>query len=291
MSFDFAKYFRCMLTLISPELNTKVLYFVKFRKKLNIKNPKKFNEKLLKLRLENYNNNPLVKKCSDKYAVRQYVEEKGCADTLVKLIGAFDNFEDVDWDKLPNEFAMKLNVGCGYNYFCKDKSSICKEDIIPIVEKWFKKNPWMGYAEMQYKDVPKKLIFEELLHGKNNDAPEDYKVYCFHGKPIAVLYMSGRFSKEIDAFFFDEKWNFLGVPKKYAHISFDSDFIPPKPQSLNVMIETAQKLSSGFPFVRVDFYDCDGKAVFGEMTFSPAGGFSASEIEIDGKNMTEFLNV
>ena len=113
-----------LLTIISPTLNTKVRYKKAFHKKLNLKNPTTFNEKLLWLKLKNYIKNPLVIQCADKYAVRDYIKDCGYEDSLNELIGAWEKPSDIPWNELPEQFVLKWNFGAGMNIICKDKSKL-----------------------------------------------------------------------------------------------------------------------------------------------------------------------
>ena len=183
---------------------------------------------------------------------------------------------------------MKLNYACGYNIICEDKSELDKAQTVEKLNYWIKQKPWLGYAELQYKDVQVKILVEKFLEGKDGLFPEDYKVYCFNGTPKAILYMTGRYSDSMRVGFFDTDWKYIGQPHKH-YLGFDNDSMPPKPASLETMLKAAQDLSKPFPFVRVDFYDLDGQAVFGEMTFSPAGGFDVSEIDVHGESMGDLL--
>lgn len=287
---DFARCLRSLLTLISPRLNAKVVYAFKKHKLMNWKNPTDFTEKLVKLRIENYNNNQLVKECADKYAVRTHVINAGYQSLLNDLIATYEKPEDIEWEVLPDRFALKLNYACGYNIICKDKNKLDKAGSINKLNNWMKQKPWLGYAEMQYKDVPIKILVEKFLEGKDGLFPEDYKLYCFNGEPKAILCMSGRYSDSMRVGFFDTDWKYIGKPRK-NYLGFDENNMPSKPESLEVMLKAAADLSKPFPFVRVDFYDLDGKAIFGEMTFSPAGGFDVSEIDVHGVNMGDMLRI
>ena len=151
----------------------------------------------------------------------------------------------------------------------------------------------LGYAEMQYKDVNKKILVEKFLSTNTGSLPPDYKLYCFNGKCKAILYIADRDKHEHKAAFFDTAWNYLGLPYKEGkpaqYIEFDP--LPKAPEALSSMITVAEDLAREFPFVRVDFYDVDGKAIFGEMTFTPAGGHDVSEIDIDGVTMGQMLQI
>lgn len=284
-----AHLFRSALTCISPVLNTKVTYFMKFKKKLDLKNPKDLREKILWLKLRDYETNALVRQCADKYAVRSYIEEKGCPEILVPLIASYDSVDEIDWNALPESFAMKWNFGCGFNIICPDKSKLDIPQTVEKMKKWGKTRYHLGHSEMQYKDVPKKIIVEQYLKPKSGNLPEDYKVYCFHGKPLAILFMAGRHTENMQAVFMDPQWQLLGSTGKAKYK--DVADLPGKPAALDKMLEYAQKLSEPFEFVRADFYEIDGQVYFGELTFTPAGGFDVSQCKIDGKPMGEFLQI
>lgn len=287
-----SKIFRYSMTLISPELNTRVCYRIKTGKKLNTTNPSDFKEKLVKLKLEVYDHSDLVKECSDKYAVRNYIRKNlgnsDCDSVLNNLIAVYDTVDEIDWDSLPNQFAMKWNFGCGFNLIVKDKTKLDVEDSKKKLKKWGKTKYYLGYAEMQYKGVEKKIIVEKYLAKSDGSLPEDYKLYCFNGKCRAILYITGRGEKEIVGFF-DEKWEYLGGTGKAEYEECTE--LPAKPKSLEQMIKVAEILAKPFPFVRVDFYDVNGDAIFGEMTFTPASGTRAAETIVHGKTMGELLEI
>lgn len=197
------------------------------------------------------------------------------------MIAAYDKPEDIEWDVLPDRFALKLNYANSYNVICTDKSGVDKQAVVRKLNAWIKEKPWLGYAELQYKNVPIKVIVEKFLEGKDGLFPEDYRIYCFNGEPKVILYMSGRYLDTMRVGFFDTNWHHIGKPNK-QYKAFEEHNLPHKPESLHTMLKAAKELSKPFPFVRMDFYDLDGEAIFGEMTFSPAGGFDVADIEYDG---------
>lgn len=142
-------------------------------------------------------------------------------------------------------------------------------------------------------DTLPRLLVEKYLKPANGPLPPDYKLYCFHGKCRAILYIVDRNQSVHPGAFFDTDWNYLGVPQNENHVSHYCAFscLPSRPKSLQVMIEASEALSDGFPFVCCDFYEIDGKAVFGEMTFTPAGGYDVSQIDIHGKRMADYLTI
>lgn len=272
-----AKYFREILTYISPELNTKICYRIKFGKKLNLNDPKTLNEKILWLKLNKYMNDPIVKKCADKYRVREYVESLGCKEILNELIKVYDSPYEISWDELPEMFAMKLNVGCGANLICSDKNKLNLNKVLYEVKKWFEEKFYAGYSEMQYKGSKYKIIVEKYLGTKEN-LPEDYKFMCINGKAEYVMICLNRGStKKTKYCLYDREWNWH---------KFDTSCVTDpglkKPKLVNKAFEYADKLSSKFPFVRTDLYIVDDKIYFGELTFTPCGGMDNSILpEVD----------
>lgn len=274
-------------TLISPTLNTKMRYRAVFKRRLNLKDPQTFNEKLLWLKLYRYRRDPLVIQCSDKYLVRDYITQCGYADTLNELIGAWDNAADIPWDELPDRFALKWNFGAGMNIICKDKSAWNRDDVVRQMNIWKRNKCWLGHSEMHYKYIPKKIICETYLEFDGEESVPDYKVYCFHGEPQAIFVMRGRGGETMRTEFFDTEWNRLENSKKFAQ----TDTVTEKPACLARLLDISRDLAKPFPFVRCDFYVIGERIYFGELTFTPAGGMYTSQTTIDGKGMEEYLHL
>ncbi|MBR4531213.1 glycosyl transferase [bacterium] len=265
-----ANIFRCGLTLISPKLNTMACYKAKFNKKLDLNNPQTLNEKNLWLKFNTYWNNPLVKQCADKYLVREYVEKAGCPEILNQLEASFKNPEDLAFDELPDKFALKLNIGCGYNYIVSDKTKENRSDLVKHMQKWMKKAKtcYLGYSEMQYKGVEPRFLVEHFLGDENGNLPEDYKFYCLNGKCEMIMFCKDRHADGHGAkyFFMDTDWNML------ANVFNDPNIIVEKPENFKKAIQYAEMLSKPFPYVRVDLYIVGSSIYFGELTFTPAAG-------------------
>ncbi len=274
----FSRWFKQTLTKISPKLNTKVIYFFKFKKRLNLKNPQTLDEKIQYLKFHDYYKNPLVTQCADKYAVRDYVKQCGCEEILNELYYAWDSVEEVEWDKLPNQFVIKWNFGCGQNLICYDKSKLDIEDTKRKLKEWYKLRDtfYLTYSEMQYKGIPPKLICEKLIETEDGGLPVDYKLYCFHGRPDCVMTCVDRASGHASYYFLDEDWKLKRINKKGKNAP--EGFSIPKPQNADLLFEYARKLSKSFPFVRADFYLEKGKITFGELTFTPGGGFDTNRL-------------
>lgn len=267
LTIRFSSWIRFLLTIISPKLNSYVVYRFKFKKNLNLREPKDFNEKINWLKLYSYNKNPIVRACSDKVAVREYVAKCGCSETLNEVIGIYDSVDDIDWDKLPSKFVLKCNHGCGCNIVCADKNDLNIQDVTRVLENWQRNSYHLAYAEMQYRTNSRKILCERYLEPEVGLLPIDYKIYCFNGIPKLILVCTEREIK-VKFNFFDLDWNILDIGKSPA------DKFVPKPKCLDKMVEYARILSGDFPFVRVDFYEYQGKPIFGELTFTPAAGIA-----------------
>ena len=269
---------------ISPYLNSQIRYYRSYGTFANIKNPSTFAEKIIWLKLYAYANDKTVEICSDKFGVRDYVASRGYGEILNELIAVYKTPEEINFDSLPRKFVLKWNFGSGYNYLCPDKEKINKDNMLKTMKEWGSKEYWRIYGEKQYKSVEKKIVCEKYLG--DEEKLLDYKIYCFHGIPKAILIIK-RNDSIAKAIFKDTNWKTIQADF-CRYIEMD-DLDPPK--SLDEMIDAARALSKGFPFVRVDFYDVDGKAVFGEMTFTPMGGIRPSETRLSVMNMGAMINV
>ena len=286
---DFAQLFRCALTIVSPELNTRVCYRVKFGRPINLSTPNTLDEKILKLKLEEYGKSKLVKECADKYRVRNYVRRIGCEEILIPLLDSFDKVEEIDWDKLPDKFAMKWNFGCGYNIICSDKSKLDKKEVLKTMKRWGRSNYYLGYSEIQYKNVKKKILIESFLDDNSGKNPADYKIYCFNGKPYCVMLCMDRENDHAKYYFFDRDWNFLRINKN--GLEAPEDFTIVKPRGIEEAFQYAEKLCAPFKFVRVDLYIIYGKVFFGELTFTPSGGMDSSRLPETDLMFGEMLQI
>ena len=255
----------CFLTFVSPTLSSKVIYRIHTHKKLDLKNPKLFNEKLMYLKLHDYKNNPLVIECSDKLKVRDYVTKCGLGHLLNKVYGVYDDARDIDFDSLPSKFALKCNHGCGFNIICTDKDKLDKEKTIKTLNKWKKTKFGYNTCEPHYFKIKPRIYAEEYIASNDGIMPNDYKIYCFNGEPKIVLVCSER-EHDLKLTFFDLEWHELN----YGTARFKTKKKIKKPQNLDKRIEYAKILSKPFKFVRVDFYDNFDKVLFGELTFTPA---------------------
>ena len=280
---------RSVLTLISPKLNTMVCYRVKFKRKLDLVHPVTLNDKILWLKFNTYWNNPIIKQCADKLRVREYLTEHGYGYLLNELIGVYYKVDEIDWASLPDRFAIKLNVGCGCNIIVSDKSKLDINKTKTKMKKWLKSNYWLGWSEMQYKDVKPCILIEKYLGGDSGELPEDYKFYCFNGKAKYVMVCVDReIGKHAAFYYFDRNWSMMPYSADYFA---NPDRIIPRPPLIDEAFEVAEKLSHEFPFVRTDLYVVDGKVIFGELTFTPSAGLDQSRLPETDRILGEQLEL
>ena len=275
-----------------PFLRAKIAYQIAYGKKCNLKNPQTFSEKMLWLSLHTYRNNPLVLALCDKYKVRRYVAEKAGKEFLNEVYCVFAKLEDISYDKLPDSFALKISQGCTTNLFCKDKKELTREALTQLLATWGQKQylydkMMADIGGVTVDKLDKCYICEKYLTQNGHLSPTDYKIYCFNGEPTAILVISDRFEHKT-GLFMSTDWNVLS--KLSAPYRAPAQ-IYEKPKSFKQMLQAARQLSKGFPFVRVDMYDIDGKAIFGEMTFFPNGCISMQETTVNGKTMGELLDI
>ena len=283
--------FMSLLTSISPIFSSKFYYKIKVHKKLNLKNPKTFNEKLMWLKLIKYENDDLIIQCADKYSVRDYIKKCGCEELLNDLICVYNNPKEIDFDKLPNKFVLKINNAAGYNIICHDKDKLNKKYTLKTIKKWWNKPYWKFHAELQYKPIKQKIICEKYLDSKDENAIEDYKIYCFNGKPLFCMICIDRNNGKAKYYFMDKNWKLMRINP--AGIEAPDNFELYKPKCIDKMYDYAEKLSKPFKFVRVDFYDYNDKPIFGELTFTPcscADGNYTDEAQLEFGNLIDLDN-
>lgn len=234
---------------------------------LNLDNPQTFNEKIQWLKL--YDSTPIKTKLADKYLVRDWIKEKIGEEYLIPLLGVWDNFDDLDFDKLPDKFVLKCNHGSGMNIIVKNKSEFDKDSARKQINKWMNIDLSFYGFEMHYSDIPRKIIAEKYLETSDNDL-QDYKFLCFNGEVKYIWVDKDRYTDH-KRNLYDTNWELQS--SKISEGRIYKNFSPcDKPANYDKMFEFAELLSKGFAFVRVDFYEHEGKLYFGEMTFTSANG-------------------
>lgn len=233
--------------------------------KLNWDDLQTYTEKMQWAKL--YDKNPLKAVLTDKYLVREWVEKTIGGEYLIPLLGVWDRFDDIDFSVLPDRFVLKTNHGSGTNLIVKDKSKLN----LKRAKRMFDDFMSIDYAynsdfEMHYTDIKPKIIAEKYMETSTGELP-DYKFLCFDGRPYYCWVDSGRFTNHTRNIY-DLDWNLQPWGQCYPI----SEVSIKKPVQFETMVKLAQRLSEGFPHVRVDFYNIDGNIYFGEMTFTNASG-------------------
>lgn len=260
---------------IPDKMYLHIKYYCRMGKRLNLKNPQTFNEKLQWLKL--YGRRPIDTTLSDKYAVKEYISKTIGPQYVIPLLGVWDKFEDIDFDQLPNQFVLKCTHDSGGVVICKDKTSFNIESAKIVINRGMKHNFYVYSRERAYRDIPRRIIAEEYREDAKTKELRDYKFFCFDGEPKALFIASDR---QIDG----EETKFDFFDMDYNHLPFtnghpNAKILPERPQCFEEMKALAAKLSEGIPHVRVDFYEVNGQVYFGEMTYSHWGGMTPFEPE------------
>ena len=187
-------------------------------------------------------------------------------------LGVWDRFEDIPFEKLPDRFVLKATHGSHYIYLCKDKSSLDIGKLKKIVNGWLREDFSQKFREIQYRDIPPRVIAEQYFEDDTGELT-DYKIHCIGGRPQFIELVQYRNSHMTDDIL-DLDWNLLPITCVGYPYSGDK-FNTPKPAKLAELLTVAQKLAADFPLVRVDLYLVGDHIYFGELTFTPGGGFEA----------------
>lgn len=258
-----------VLSKISFKAWNVFMYLISYRRFPDLKKPKLFSEKMTWLLLNKYKNDPLVAKCADKVAVRDYIASKGYEYILNEIYGIWDDASKIEWEKLPEKFVLKCNHASGLNFICKDKSKINVSEVINLLNKWLHVEYWKRGAEIFYKNIPKRIICEKYIETSDGKPPKDYKFFCSKGKVKFLFVASDRYNNQTKFNFFTPDWTPIDVIDK-EHPPYKGEIS--KPDNLSEMIRIAEDLSTPWELVRIDFYNENNKIIFGEITFMHHGG-------------------
>jgi len=253
--------------LLPDKTYLKIKYYLKMDKKLNIETPKTNNEKLQWLKL--YDRKPEYTNMVDKYEVRKYIAEKIGEEYLIPLLGVWDKFEDIDFERLPNQFVLKPNHTSGNVFICKDKSKVNYEELKKEVCSWLKREYYWIHREWPYKNIKPRIICEKYLVDESETELKDYKFLCFNGEVKCSFVCLNRNSTGLNVDFYDMDWRPMPFERHYPN----SGTVTHKPKNYDKMIKFSKLLSKDIIFVRVDFYEANGRLYFGELTFFPGSGF------------------
>lgn len=255
--------------IIPDKLYLMIRYSMTFHKKLDLKNPITYNEKLQWMKL--YDRNMLYKKIVDKYEVKKYIADQIGNEFIIPTLGLWDKYEDIDFKHLPDQFVLKCTHDSNSVLICRNKDKFDSEAAEKHFAKCLKHSEFYGGREWAYKDVKSRIIAEPYMEDDSGTGLKDYKFFCFDGKVKALFIATDRGAPGTDVKFdfYDE--NFIHLPFKHGHEN--AKVMPEKPQYFEKMKELAEKLSKGFRHVRIDLYNVNGQIYFGEMTFYHHCGF------------------
>ena len=285
----YKKYFTVegLYTCILPDkIYLKKLYKARTGKKLNLRNPQTFNEKINWLKL--YDRRPEYTVMVDKYLAREYISERIGEEYLVPLLGVWDSPEKIDFDALPNKFVLKCNHDNGV-IICNDKGKLDIEKVKKELAYRLERNYYKKLREWPYKKVPRKIICEKFMENANGEKCLEYKVFCFNGVPRYIFVISNRLSAEkttIDVY--DELWNYVELRRKDSISAGD---IFEKPGCYESLIKLSKQLSNNTLYLRVDFNFWNDRLYFGELTNYDMGGFGVYQPEVWDYKLGELIDL
>ncbi|MBR5093673.1 MAG: carbonic anhydrase [Oscillospiraceae bacterium] len=260
-----------MLRFVPDRPMIRLQYRIKTGRKLDLEHPQRFTEKLQWYKL--YYRDPLMKRCVNKFAVRDYVERKGLGDILVPLYGHWSRPEDIDLDALPERFVLKKQHGGGGHdvIICTDKSKLDKEKLAQQLAIRSETVPAGGGGrEWAYWEIETGIVAEELLEDDRHPEAgvDDYKFFCYSGRAEYLVVDTDRYIGH-KRNFYDRDWQDLHIISDCPPCDREIE----RPKNFARMLEVAEQLSADFPFVRVDLYNISGRIFFGELTFYPWSGY------------------
>ena len=279
--YDFWAHALNRLVYVLPD---KWYLFFRFKNRVgywpHLNHPRTFNEKLqwLKLNDRHAEYTQMVDKIDAKKYVASIIGDK----YIIPTLGVWNSVDEIEWDKLPNQFVIKVSSDSGGIVVCKDKQTLDIEKAKEKLTNGWGKNYYVHNKEYPYRDLTPRIIAEEYKEDESGYELRDYKIFCFNGEPKILFVASDRQNAGEDTKFdfFDLNWNHLpftnGHPNSKEHIA--------KPKNFEEMLEIAKKLSVGIPQVRIDLYNCNGQIYFGEITFFHWSGMTAFDpVEWDFK--------
>lgn len=277
--------FVSLCSMMPDEMYLRMIYRIRTGKKLNLKNPRSFNEKIqwLKLHGDNASKTVLV----DKYSVRQYIASKIGEEYLIPLLGIYNNAEEINVEQLPKEFVIKCTHDSGSVILYRGGG--ITPELKKQLNRALKRKYYLASREYYYKGVRPRIIIEKMMKNEDGSGLIDYKFYCFHGEP-KFLYVSSDLHDHSQAHisFYNMDLSDAAFQRKdYKHF----DHLPKIPKNYDKMVKMAKDLSKDFPFVRVDLYEINEKIYFSEMTFSPCGGMMPFEPQQYDEILGSYINL
>lgn len=260
---------RNLLFWMSDEQILSKKYEYCFHQKPNLKSPKTYNEKLQWLKL--FDRRRVYTDMVDKYEAKRFIADRIGEQYIIPTLGVWDRFEEIDFEKLPDQFVLKCTHDSGGLVICRDKSKFDIAAAKEKIKKSLKRNYYYVGREWPYKDVKPRILAEQYMQDETDGELRDYKFFTFSGVPRVVYITQGRSAAgQTTADFFDMDFNHLDL--KMDHDNAEN--MPHPPVHFQLMKELAALLSNGVPQLRVDFYEVNGRVYVGELTFFHCGGMA-----------------
>lgn len=270
-------------------LYLRIVYRVLIGKRLHLRNPQSYNEKLQWLKL--YDHNPLYTTMVDKYAVKKYVADIIGEEYIIPTLGVWDRPEDIDFSSLPGRFVLKTTFGGGGRdvVICKDKSSLDIAGTIDYLKGFMKQDVYRYLKEWPSKNIPRRIIAEKYMEEHGRPSLTDYKVMCFNGVARLIELHNGRYTDNHTQDFYDRDWNLSGITQgSYGEAS---KTLAERPSKLGEMIALSETLAKGIPHIRVDWYLIDDQLYFGELTFFDGSGLGPWDKDEDDLLMGSWIQL
>ena len=250
--------------------------------KLDLDNPKTYNEKLQWLKL--YNRNPLYTKMVDKIEAKDFVANIIGKKYIIPTLAVYEKAEDIDFNALPDSFVLKCSHDSGGIVICQDKSKLDKAAAIKKLKKGLKTNYYYQNREWPYKNVKPRIIAEQYMTDDGQEL-KDYKVFTFGGEPKIIEIDYNRFQGHLRNLY-DTDWKKIDATIKYPS---DPERTFDKPIVLEELLELSRKLSAGTPHLRTDFYIVNNNIFFGELTFFHESGMAPFDPEQFGMVLGDWI--
>ena len=270
---------------MNDELYLKIAYRIKMGEKLHLNPPVTFNEKLQWLKL--HDRRPEYTTMVDKYEAKKWVAERIGEEYIIPTLGVWNHFDEIDFDKLPNQFVLKCTHDSGGLVICRDKEKLDKKAARKKLENCLKHNFFWGQREWPYKNVKPRIIAEKYMEDSATSELKDYKFYSFRGVIKAMFIATARQKGQTKADYFDMEFKPLPFTWGYPH----AKVLPKKPQNFDEMVKIAEILTKDIPQARADFYEVNGKTYFGEITFFDGSGMERFHPESWDKTFGEWLKL
>lgn len=253
---------------IADDIYLRCLWRSTMGTELDLSNPRSFNEKLQWLKI--YDRKPEYTIMVDKYAVKKYVADRIGDEYVIPTLGVWNSFDEIDFEKLPDQFVLKCTHDSGSGVVCKNKKMLDKKMVRQSLESALSKNYFYSFREWPYKDVPARIMAEKFIENEKEKVLVVFKIMCFDGIPRVIQVIQNDKTPEESIDYFSPNWELLDMKQNFANSKIHLS----KPPHLKEMLSLAAILSTGMHFLRVDFYEHDKHPLFSEFTFFSDAGFA-----------------